>query len=250
MSKFIAYDINWDVDIDEIYDLLDDSTVAKAAELLEISPERYAAMTTEERHDYAYDKIRHNRLDAAEMVGLPDEVEIPEDILEYYEITSVDDDMSYITDWLSDEYGYCINGYEVAEKTDLMYHKLNELYAGKNITFHNYPREGVDLKFCKDELYSPDATENYTPKQLTENGLEYDPDIDYSSFSNIVTFSVIVNGKDVASSYNIHLDELSLSEIENGSFSELVDEKRTLGEILDSCKVQKDKETKDNIERD
>lgn len=116
MSKFIAYDINWDVDMDEIYELLDDSTTAKAAEMLEISPERYAAMTTEERHDYAYDKIRHNRLDAAEMVGLPDEVEIPEDILDYYEITSVDDDMSYITDWLSDEYGYCINGYEVAEK--------------------------------------------------------------------------------------------------------------------------------------
>ena len=250
MSKLIAHNIDWNVDMDEIYELLDNSTAEKAAELLEISPERYAAMTTEERHDYAYDEVHHHRLDAADMVGLPEEVEIPEDVLEYYEITSVNDDMSDITDWLSDEYGYCINGYEVAEKTDLMYRKLNELYAGKTITFHNYPREGTDLKFCKDELYSPDATEDYTPKQLTENGLEYDPDTDYSSFSNIVTFSVIVYGKDVASSYNIHLDELNLSEIENGSFNELVDEKRTLGEVLDSYKIQKDKETKDNIERD
>ena len=117
MSKFIAHNIDWDVDIEEIYDLLDDSTTAKAAELLEISPERYAAMTTEERHDYAYDKVHHNRLDAAEMIGLPDEVEIPEDVLEYYEISSIDDDMSDITDWLSDEYGYCINGYEVRKSS-------------------------------------------------------------------------------------------------------------------------------------
>lgn len=120
-KRIIAYNIDWDVDMDEIYELLDNSTVEKAAELLEISPERYAAMTTEERHDYAYDKVHHNRLAAAEMVGLPDEVEIPEDILEYYEITSVDDDMSDITDWLSDKYGYCIYGYEVKEKEPVKY---------------------------------------------------------------------------------------------------------------------------------
>ena len=114
-KRIVAYNIDWDIDIEEMYDILDNSTVTAAAKMLEISPERYANMTTEERHDYAYDKIHHNRLDAAEMLGLPDEVEIPEDILEYYEITSANDDMSDITDWLSDEYGYCINGYDVKD---------------------------------------------------------------------------------------------------------------------------------------
>ncbi len=114
-KRLVAYNIDWDVDVEEIYDMLDNSTAEKAAEMLEISPERYANMTTEERHDYAYDKIHHNHLDAAEMVGLPDEVVIPEDVLEHYGIISKDDDMSDITDWLSDKYGYCINGYEIKD---------------------------------------------------------------------------------------------------------------------------------------
>ena len=87
-KRIVAYNIDWDIDIEEMYDILDNSTVTAAAKMLEISPERYANMTTEERHDYAYDKIHHNRLDAAEMLGLPDEVEIPEDILRHALIVS------------------------------------------------------------------------------------------------------------------------------------------------------------------
>lgn len=114
-KRLVAYNIDWDVDVEEIYDILDNSTAEKAVKMLEIPLERYANMTTEERHDYAYDKIHHNRLDAADMLGLPNEVKIPEDVLEHYGIISKDDDMSDITDWLSDEYGYCINGYEIKD---------------------------------------------------------------------------------------------------------------------------------------
>lgn len=98
-----ALNINWEIDFDEIYEKLDEMTVKNAAKALELPEERYANMTTEERHDYAYDYFRHRIKAMEEFVGLPDEVEIPK------EITSEED----ITDYLSDEFGYLINGYEL-----------------------------------------------------------------------------------------------------------------------------------------
>lgn len=108
-NKFIAYDIDWDINMEEIYEVFDAMPYKKAAEALGLSSERYANMHTDERHDYIFDCFHHNRTNAAEFVGLPDEVEIPDE----FGITNTDDDMQYVTDWLSDEYGYCINGYKV-----------------------------------------------------------------------------------------------------------------------------------------
>ena len=111
MSNFIAYDIEWDVDLEDVYEQLDDMTCRKAAEALGISEDLYANMTTTERHNYAYDIFHHNRIAISDFAGLPDKVEIPDE----FEISSVDDDMQYVTDWLSDQYGYCIYGYKVKE---------------------------------------------------------------------------------------------------------------------------------------
>ena len=99
---------------------------------------------------------------------------------------------------------------EDTKRRNQMYLKLDDLGAGESTTFCNYPRKGVDLKFCKDENY------------------------------DMVTFSVIIDGKDVASSYDIHLDDLDLSEIEDGTFNELVDEKITLGEFLNDYEKKKE----------
>jgi len=100
-----AYDIDWSIESEEIFEILDAMTVEKAAEALAISKDRYAAMTTEERHDYAYDMFHHHRLSAAEFAGLPDEVELPP------ELGDAEEDA--ITEWLSDTYGYFLNGYRL-----------------------------------------------------------------------------------------------------------------------------------------
>lgn len=47
--------IIWDVDMDDVYENLDEMTAEKAAEALGISQKRYANMSTAERHDYAYE---------------------------------------------------------------------------------------------------------------------------------------------------------------------------------------------------
>ena len=101
-----AYNINWSIDYDEVYEKLDDMTVDKAAAALEIPKGRYANMSTEERHDYAYDFFRHDPGALDEFLELPSEVEIPKDI------EDLSDD-NVITDWLSDTFGYCIEGYDL-----------------------------------------------------------------------------------------------------------------------------------------
>ena len=90
--------------MDEVYEKLDEMTAEKAAEALDISCERYANMTTNERHAYAYDRFHHHFADLYDFLGLPEEVEIPK------ELTDEED----ISDWLSDEYGYCHEGFTLS----------------------------------------------------------------------------------------------------------------------------------------
>lgn len=96
-----AYNIQWDIDIEEAIDVLDDSSYADAAEILGISKERYANMTTSERYDYAYSYFYHCPGALEDLFELPTSVEIPDDI------TDEDD----VSDWLSDEYGFCHRGF-------------------------------------------------------------------------------------------------------------------------------------------
>ena len=107
MKEMKATNIQWDIDIDEALDRLDAMEVDDAAEELGIPAERYASMSTEERHDIACDKWHHAPGSLDDFMGLPDEVEVPMDLL-----CSEDPD-EYIANWLSDEYGFCHNGFEL-----------------------------------------------------------------------------------------------------------------------------------------
>ena len=99
-----ATDIRWDVDMYEALDKLDDMSSDKAAEYLGVPKEIYANMTTFERHDYAYDVWRHNKKGLSEFVGVPNEVTLP--------TTGIWDEDS-ISDYLSDEYGWCHEGFRI-----------------------------------------------------------------------------------------------------------------------------------------
>lgn len=98
-----VYDIQWDIDIEEALEVLDQKTCVTASKILEISEERYSNMTTSERHDYAYSYFHHCPGAMEDFIGLPNSVEIP------INITDEDD----ISDWLSDEYGFCHNGFKL-----------------------------------------------------------------------------------------------------------------------------------------
>ena len=103
-----AINIEWSVDIDEMYELFDEMTANKAAKLLEMPVDTYTNMTTEERHDYIYDMFRHCPGWVYDVLNLPEIVEIPEGLFK-----GPDWDNDDVIDWLSDKYGYCIESADV-----------------------------------------------------------------------------------------------------------------------------------------
>ena len=105
VKGLVAYDIQWDVDMDDIYEKFDDMSVEKAADILACPKRVYANMHDGERHDLIHDRFHHNMLDAAEFVGLPNEVALPKEIIAEEDISN----------YLSDEYGYCYEGYSLKE---------------------------------------------------------------------------------------------------------------------------------------
>lgn len=96
--------IKWDIDMDQIYDKLDNMTAENAAEALSLQKESYANMTTSERHDYAYETFHNHDEAAAEFMDLPTETEIPDDIA---------DDEDAVSDYLSDKYEFCHKGFSL-----------------------------------------------------------------------------------------------------------------------------------------
>ena len=98
-----AVNILWDVDISDGLDVLDEMTAKDAAEALGIPADTYVNMTTDERYDYAYDVFERSPDFLAEFIGLPNTVEIPKNLK----------NDERISDWLSDEYGFCHRGFEL-----------------------------------------------------------------------------------------------------------------------------------------
>lgn len=133
MAQLIAKDVQWDIDIDEVNDYLDEISEEKAAELLELPLSTYHNMTEEERHDYAYDCIHHNKLRAAEIMNVPEDVLIPEGIY----------DPEDISDWLSDEYGWCHEGFSIG--CDATEEEIQKNISDYESMLTGYKTAGVDL---------------------------------------------------------------------------------------------------------
>ena len=83
-----------------------ESVPATVAETLGVPVNRYARMTTEERHDFAYDVLRHCPALLDEFMGLPEEIEIPEELT----------DKADISEWLTCEFGFYHQGFELKEE--------------------------------------------------------------------------------------------------------------------------------------
>ncbi len=100
--------IQWDIDISDAIDALLEKRAEAAAEILGIPKEQYANMTTSERVDYANDLFRHSPATMEEIYDLPNEVELPEELAKEAGTDDYEDD---ITEWLSEEYGTCVRGW-------------------------------------------------------------------------------------------------------------------------------------------
>ena len=104
------YNVEWDVDADEIFERLDNMDVADQAEALSYPLDRYQEMTTDERHDYAYDTFHHRPGVLDEFLGLPEIIDVPDEVAA--------EGIDGVTDWLSDTYGYCFKGFSIVGESE------------------------------------------------------------------------------------------------------------------------------------
>lgn len=127
---FTATNIKWDVDADDVMDYIDNGYIDEIscdqdAEILGISRSIYGNMTDKERKEYIYDAITKDKSIAAELMGLPSEVEIPDNMITF------DKDIDSISDYISDKIGFCHAGFKLEcnmtfPDLEREYHKLNE----------------------------------------------------------------------------------------------------------------------------
>lgn len=103
-----AVNIQWSYDEQEPFEAIEEMSADEASELLGIPFKTYANMTTAERYDYVADVIRHCPAVADEILSLPDKVTIPEALT----------DDGDIADWISDTFGFCIEGFQIEEEAE------------------------------------------------------------------------------------------------------------------------------------
>ena len=102
-----ATDIDWDISLLDALSYLDGMSYRAAAEALEIPTEMYANMTTQERHDYAYDCWERNKDRRTEFMGAPSSMVIPEPENPNWDIYA-------IADYISEVSGWCTNGFGIS----------------------------------------------------------------------------------------------------------------------------------------
>ncbi len=97
----VASNIDWYVSFDEFCEALLMEPDECAAEICHYNTEDYSARTTADKIDAIYDQYHHRPGEVDDYFGLPSEVDLPEGL--------TDEDM--VTEYLSNEYGFFVNGY-------------------------------------------------------------------------------------------------------------------------------------------
>lgn len=103
-----ATNIEWDIDMEEVFETLDNMTMGDIAKFFSLQIEAYAKMTTEEKHDLIADIFHHNPGMLYDFCELPEEEEIDVGISE-----------EDVADYLANSYGYCIKSLNIVDETEL-----------------------------------------------------------------------------------------------------------------------------------
>ncbi len=104
-----ATNIDWDINNEDIFCYLADfnSNRADLAEVLNV-PVSEIPSRMEARFDYLKDRIHHCPALIYDLWDLPEEVELPEAAEEWED--------GEIADYLSDTFGFCLNGFDLSDR--------------------------------------------------------------------------------------------------------------------------------------
>ena len=113
-----AYDIAWDVDIDSaVADTLSASADTLSDLFGEDILEIFAEMPQDDKIYFITERFEQNPSLMYSLYGIPTRIEIPEDVAKYDDIAvfGIDDVNDKISDYISDQTGYCHTGFKVMD---------------------------------------------------------------------------------------------------------------------------------------
>ena len=100
-----AYNIEWEVSMDDVLEKFDELDIYAAGEALEMPAFVYGQMTQEERHEAICNYFRHRHGSCkADFMELPDATELGDD-------DGIDESEAMYQ--LEQEYGFCVSGLEL-----------------------------------------------------------------------------------------------------------------------------------------
>ena len=106
--------------MEEIIEKLDDMSIEKAANALDVLVNYFKKLNKSEQHDYAYDFFNHglnSDITKAEFMGAPLDVVIPDELVVEFEKIKDDNELTneFIKEWLSDEFEWNVKDFDKIE---------------------------------------------------------------------------------------------------------------------------------------
>lgn len=187
-----------------------------------------AGEVLEELTTYVEDSFNRDLEEEFENYGLNAWYEMPETLedwvhlAELFEIRNADDPEKDFLAAHQDELELCdliANRYSEVDLDEVLfekfcretYEKIDALGAGESYATFDFPCDGMKICYEKDSAYDKGK----------------DPDL-----YNIVSLRFEYRGRNIGVSFDEHVNDLSLRAIKDGSYDNLIDEGRTLGELI------------------
>ena len=120
----LVYESNWDFDESDAVESMIDMDRNEIARIIEVPLSDLKQMSDGEVIDYAEDKIHHCPALLDNFIKLPSAVVLPENVLSEIESQvslpeEANDFLSQVTDYLSEKFGFCLNGYKMNQKWEV-----------------------------------------------------------------------------------------------------------------------------------
>lgn len=183
----------------------------------------------EELTTYVEDSFNRDLEEELENYGLDAWYDMPETLedwvhlAELFESRNADDPEKDFLTAHQDELELCdliANHYSEVDLDEVLFEKfceetrekIDELKAGESYATFDFPCNGMKILYEKDSAYDK----------------EKDPDL-----YNIVSLRFEYRGRTIGVSFDEHVNDLSLRAIKDGSYDNLIDESRALGELIE-----------------
>ena len=107
--------IEWDIDLNDAFEDFQNLTIEEQANMLNAPINDYKELLANVKKSYKIKETfiynaRHNYFDvASSLYNLPTNIDVPQELID--ETEDRQELAEYMTDYISDEYGFCIGGY-------------------------------------------------------------------------------------------------------------------------------------------